>query len=410
MRIKTMAAVLAGLTLTSSLVACSSSASKQSGGSTGSSSSAGASGSPIKIGVLTDLSGAASASYTTTELGIKAYVNHLNATGGVNGHKITYVMADGQSTAPGALTAAQKLVQSDKVFAIINNTSFFFAAQPYLLKSGVPVVSTAVGGDLINDPKQTNFFASDGALDPDAYNVGLGNFMKSKGVTKCGAVGYAQSVGSQKGATGFLKSCQAVGLQKGYLNNNLSFGTTDVAAMALQIKQSGTDGMYIVVTPSTGFALAGALRQIGAPTKALLLATGYGGDLLLSSAGVTAAQGDYFTTGILPYELNNAATQAREANFEAVGVKGALTFSEAEAYNAMAAFTAGLRGAGNSPTRESFMTAMTNIKDFDGEGLLSAKVDFRNYHPSSGCTYVLQLVGTTFKIQPGSPFCGPSIK
>jgi branched-chain amino acid transport system substrate-binding protein len=410
MRTKAMTTVAVGLVLVSSLVACSSSAKAKAGGSAGSPDSAAAAASPIKVGVLTDLSGAASASYTTTELGIKAYANKLNAAGGVNGHKITYVMADGQSTAAGALTAAQKLVQSDKVFAIINNTSFFFAAQPFLLKAGVPVVSTAVAGDLIDDPKQTNFFAADGALDPNTHNVGLGNFVKSKGVSKCGAVGYAQSVGSQKGATAFLASCEAVGLQKGYLNNTLPFGTTDVAAMALKIKQSGTDAIYVVVTPSTGFALAGSLRQIGAPMKALILATGYGGDLLKSSAGVTAAQNDYFTTAIAPAELNNAATQARAANFDPLGVKGALTFSEGEAYNAMAAFADGLRAAGDSPTRPSFIAAMSNIKDFDGDGLLSSKVDFRDYHPAAGCTHVLQLVGNAFQIQAGSPFCGPNVK
>jgi branched-chain amino acid transport system substrate-binding protein len=65
---------------------------------------------------------------------------------------------DSASSASGALTAAQKLVQVDKVFAIINNTSFLFGAQPFLLKNKIPVVSGAVASDLVIDPKTDEHF------------------------------------------------------------------------------------------------------------------------------------------------------------------------------------------------------------------------------------------------------------
>jgi branched-chain amino acid transport system substrate-binding protein len=88
---------------------------------------------------------------------------------------------------------------------------------------------------------------------------------------------------------------------------------------------------------------------------------------LAEPAEVIAAQGLYFTTGILPYELHTPVTDKRNANFSKVGVNGALTFSEAEMYNAMAAFADGVKTAGSDLTQASFMTAMAGIKDFDGE-------------------------------------------
>ena len=89
-------------------------------GSAGSGSSAPAKGSgSIKIGIITDLTGPSSSGFATTEKGIKAYVDGVNKSGGINGQTITYSVGDTTSTASGALTAAQKLIQSDKVFAIV---------------------------------------------------------------------------------------------------------------------------------------------------------------------------------------------------------------------------------------------------------------------------------------------------
>src|SRR6202000_1936186 len=113
-------------------------------GSAGSGSSAPAKGSgSIKIGIITDLTGPSSSGFATTEKGIKAYVDGVNNSGGITGQPITYVVGDTASTAPGALAAAQKLVQTDKVFAIVEVSAFFYGAEPYLLKAGIPVV---VGG------------------------------------------------------------------------------------------------------------------------------------------------------------------------------------------------------------------------------------------------------------------------
>jgi branched-chain amino acid transport system substrate-binding protein len=112
------------------VAACSSS-----GGS--STSSTGASPSPkatssgpksITIGYVTDLSGSAASGFQTSKLGVDAYLNAINAAGGVNGIKIHYIMADTNSTPTGALTAVQKLVQQNNVFAIVENSSDFFGA------------------------------------------------------------------------------------------------------------------------------------------------------------------------------------------------------------------------------------------------------------------------------------------
>ncbi|MCW2524186.1 MAG: transporter substrate-binding protein [Frankiales bacterium] len=369
-----------------------------------------AAGAPIKIGVLTDSTGVAASGFQTTEIGIKAYANSVNAAGGVNGQKITYVMADSQSTPAGALTAVQKLVQTDKVFAMINVSSDFYGAETYALKQGLPVIGGSFDGPEWSDPKNTNLFAAQGVSDVNAVYSNLGQYFKAQGVTSCGSVGYASSPSAQKAATGALKSCEAQGLKGGYVSQ-VTFGSTDVGPIALAMKAAGVDGVYMPVVPNTGFALAGALRQVGVQPKSFLLATGYGSDLLASSAAVTAAQGFDFSSSLEPVEMNTPATQVMVKNLAAVGFTQTPTFAIQTAYAAMAGFVHGLKVAGANPTQASYMKALRGVTDFDVDGLMDPiKVNFSNYSPDETCSWIVKLQGKKFVPQPKIPYCGNKLQ
>jgi branched-chain amino acid transport system substrate-binding protein len=406
--------LIAGLAaITVTVTACSSSSKSTTssapagGGSSGSSSSsASTGGGTIKLGVITDSTGAAASGFQTTESGIKAYVDYINGQGGVNGQKLSYVMADSTSTPAGALIAAQKLVQTDKVFAVISVSSDFYGAEAYLLKAGVPVIGQGFDGTEWTEKSNTNLFATQGVIDYDKVYTADGNMMKSLGVTSCGAVGYSSSPSAQKSATEVVKSCEAAGLKNGY-ENQVAFGSTDMAPVALAMKNAGIDGVYLPVVPNTGFALAAALRQQGVKPKAFVLATGYGGDLLRSSAAVEAAQGFQFSSNGEPVEMNTPATQKLAKNLAAVGVTGTPTFAEQTAYIAMAGFVSGLQAAGANPTRDKYMTALRGISSFDADGLLAPlKVSFSDYSPDQICRWIVTLTGKTFVPVKGQPFCG----
>jgi len=98
----TLAIVLASalVALCTALAACSSSG----GSNTSSRTGPNTSGKTITIGFVTDLTGVASSGFLTSKLGIDAYLNRINAAGGVNGYKIKYILADTNSTPTGALT------------------------------------------------------------------------------------------------------------------------------------------------------------------------------------------------------------------------------------------------------------------------------------------------------------------
>jgi branched-chain amino acid transport system substrate-binding protein len=388
------------------LAACSSSGSSSPGSSKNTSGSK-----TITIGFVTDLTGVASSGFLTSKLGIDAYLNRINAAGGVNGYKIKYILSDTGSTPTGALTAVQKLVQQNNVFAIVENSSAFFGAAPYALQQNIPVVGTAIDSPLWGDPKYTNLFAAVGVVNEHYTSVAPGQFMKSQGVTKCASLGYGSSPSSALAAAGFIKSCEMVGLKSGYLNTQFPFGSTNVGPIALAMKNAGVDGLFLPTDPSTSFALIVALHLLGAKVKAALLPTGYGGDILASKAATEAGQGVDFETIGAPAEANTAATQQRAADLAAVGVTTDPTFAEQEDFLVLTAFVAGLRAAGPNPTRQSFMAAMSKITNYDAGGLLAPeKISFRNYAPASGCLWVATLKGSKFFVAPGTPICSPLVK
>jgi branched-chain amino acid transport system substrate-binding protein len=408
-----LVAALAVVASVTALAACSSSkdnsgSNNATGGGSGgasASSTGGGGGGTIKVGVLTDVTGPASSGFVTSEKGVKAYLDALNKSGGVNGQQITYVVGDTTSTAAGALLAAQKMVQSDKVFAIIEISASYYGAQNFLLKEGVPVVGGGFDSLLWTDPKNTNLFDVVGVTNYADVPLATGQFFKSQGVTKCAAVGYESSSSSVASVKAFNKSCTLAGMTPVF-TQNVPFGSTDMGAIALKIKASGADGLFYSTVPNTAFALNAALRQLGVKLKLASLPTGYGGDLLESPAAVTAAEGDFFSTVGLPAEADTPATQKRAADLAAIGVTGPPTFAEQEAYLATSGFVYGLKKTGANPSREKFSTTLRAVTDFDGDGLLAPqKVSFANYRPSTVCSYFAQLVGGKFVKVDGSPFC-----
>ena len=111
---KILAAVLTAA-MTASLAGC------QGGGvSTKSSGGSGtASGGTIKVGVVTPLTGQTSTFGQSAQKGLQLLEEETNAAGGVLGSKVQFIFSDDEGKAATAVTVGQKLINSDKVVAIV---------------------------------------------------------------------------------------------------------------------------------------------------------------------------------------------------------------------------------------------------------------------------------------------------
>ncbi len=115
----------------------------------------GATDTEIKIGNIMPYSGPASA-YGVIGKTEDAYFRKINAEGGINGRKITFVSYDDAYTPPKTVEQARKLVESDEVLFIFNSlgTPPNSAIQKYMNQKKVPQLFVATGATKWNDPKE----------------------------------------------------------------------------------------------------------------------------------------------------------------------------------------------------------------------------------------------------------------
>ncbi len=200
-------AIVAVATL--ALSACSSS--KNSGGS-GDTSAPGVTSSSILLGTTQPLTGPAAPGYSKISAAMTAFFNFANASGGVNGRKITLKVLDDGYDPTKTATDTRELVLQDKVFAMVGalGTPTHTAVLDFLAQNKVPDLFVSSGSrswnNVAKDP--TTF-----GWQPDYTIEGkiLGDYVKKNfaGKTVCsfgqgddfgtdGAQGVQISLGSQQ--------------------------------------------------------------------------------------------------------------------------------------------------------------------------------------------------------------------
>jgi branched-chain amino acid transport system substrate-binding protein len=100
----------------------------------------------IVLGGTSPLTGAATA-YASVARGAKAYLDSVNAKGGVAKRKLEYKIVDDASNPAQSIQATRQLVEQDKVFAVFNSvgTEQNLAVREYLNRSKVPQLFVASG-------------------------------------------------------------------------------------------------------------------------------------------------------------------------------------------------------------------------------------------------------------------------
>lgn len=219
----------------------------------------------IRIGVVSPETGAAAQSGKFMRDGIKQALDAINARGGVLGRKIETVVADDQTTNPGAVLAFSRLASDPSIVAFIGSirSTQVQAMSPSVLHTAKPMM---IGG---TDPRLTHqgnkwLFRcrpndTYSARTIAAYGVQTLGHKKWALVTSTDAFG----TGGRTALTAALKDLGiAPVLQQGYTNQQADFTPT-----VLQIRSSGADLIASYFTYETDLGVfARQLRQLGVRT------------------------------------------------------------------------------------------------------------------------------------------------
>lgn len=139
---------------------------------------------PYKVGAVLDITGGAAAMGVAERDTLKLLVEELNAKGGIDGHKIDLVVYDNESNETKTVLATKKLIEDDKVVAILgpSQSSTSLALVDTVEKAGVPTITMGSVPKIIDGKK----FVFKTPPTDNILSRPLVSYIKSKGWKKVG--------------------------------------------------------------------------------------------------------------------------------------------------------------------------------------------------------------------------------
>ena len=312
----------------------------------------------IVLGSIQDLSGPIAGFGKQVRLGMMLRVDEINEQGGIHGRKIKLIVEDSAYDPKKAVLAAQKLVNQDKIFAMVAHigTAQNMAAMPVQFEKHVINFFPVTAAREMYEPHHRLKY-SFAATYFDQMRTAVPRLAKEKGAKKVCTMYQDDEFGLEvmRGAEAGLK---AAGMD---LAEKTSYkrGATDFSSQIAKLKSSGCDMVVL------GTIIRETIGAIGEGRK-----TGYNPVWIGSSAAYTdlihklggaAMNGLYAThTSQHPY-LDEASQPIRFwANKYKTKFNEDPTVFSVYGYNAIDAFAAAAQKAGPTLTTDSFVRTMDN--------------------------------------------------
>jgi branched-chain amino acid transport system substrate-binding protein len=360
----------------------------------------------IKIGSIVPTSGP-SATFSNILDGIKARFAKANAEGELGARKLTLVNEDDAADPARNVTAAQKLVEEEKVFAIMPESGAGDASGKYLFDQKIPAVGWQLGLALYGT--YTNFFGMQNANVKDIqthYVARPIEAAKALGAKKIAVIG--NSTGNA--ATFAEQNADSVRKTKGvklvYKTTDIPPGTTEFGAVVDQIKQSGADTVYTTMAITDGIALVNALKQAGVVPKIIVFPGGYSPAVL----NLPAFDNAYFSLEFAPLETTPEPHGITEFKKWMAQTAPNVTLGQIPMVGWISGTTLieGLKAAGLScPTRKAFINNLRLVKGYTADGFFPPLNFADVFNRPFFCAYYIQVVNHQFVVQfGGKQFCG----
>ncbi|MDO8491988.1 MAG: ABC transporter substrate-binding protein [Dehalococcoidia bacterium] len=294
----------------------------------------------------------------------------INAAGGINGHPLKLVIYDTESDETKAVTLTKKLIEQDKVSAIIgpSSTGESLAIVPIVTEAKIPLISAAASIAIV-DPAKDRFWVfktpqSDVMAVKEIYA-----YLKAQGKSKIALI--TDSAGF--GATGLV---QLKGQAPNYgmtIVADEKFGSrdTDMTAQLTKIKGSGAEAIITWGTNPGPAVVAKNVRDLRIDIP-LFNSHGIANPQFISLAG-DAANGVIFPAGKLLVADQLPASDPQKnvlvkykADFEAKYGAGTYSTFGGHAYDALMIVVNAMKKAGTDKAK--IREEIEKTKGFAGTG------------------------------------------
>ena len=219
---------------------------------------------PIKIGLVTALSGQSARAGEAITRGLTIAVDELNAAGGVLGRKFELLRRDDEATPAKGVLAARELVFKEKVAVLFGglDTPVSIAIVPVVTEAKVPFMGPwAAGTPITRNGTNPNFTFRVSAVDEIVDKAMLQYAQKTFNAKKPGMILINNPWGesNEKGLKAALaaKGVAAAGIEK-FEGNDV-----DVVPQLTRLKSAGADTLFMVGNVGPSAQVVKSLDRMG---------------------------------------------------------------------------------------------------------------------------------------------------
>lgn len=317
----------------------------------------------IVFGQAAAFEGPAAALGINMKIGIDAAFAEANAAGGVNGRQLSVVRYDDSYEPDKSAAATRKLIEEDKVFALIGpvGTPTTLVTQPIATAAGVPFIGPFTGAGFLRKPENANVINVRATYDQEteAWIEYLTTTKKAQKI----AILYQDDGFGRVGLSGVQKAMEKRGL-KLVAEATYPRNTTAVKSAVIDLRKADPDAIVMVgaYKPIAEFVkLARKLKMD--PT--FITISFVGSEALAAELG--AAGEGVIVSQVVPFPFDSstpvvASYQKALATVDANAKPG---FGSLEGYMVGRLTVEALRIAGADVTRESLLKAIYDTGAFD---------------------------------------------
>lgn len=324
---------------------------------------------PYKVGAIFAITGPASWLGEPERNTALMIADSINRAGGINGHPLEVIIYDTVGDETKTLLATKRLIEKDKVLAIIgpSRSGTSLAIVPTIQKAKVPLVSCAASIRIVTPVKERKWVFKTPQTDVQAAER-IYDYMKGKGIRKVAIITISTGFGDS-GRAQLKRLAPAYGIN---IVADERYGPKDVdlTAQLTRIRASGAQALINWSIGPTQVLVVKNYRQLGM-TIPLFQSHGFGSKKNIQALGKDA-EGIIFPAGRLlvadklPYTNRQRPLLTMYKNDYESRFKSPVSTFGGHAWDALMLVVEALREVG--PDKAKIRDYLENRKDFIGTG------------------------------------------
>lgn len=212
---------------------------------------------PINVGFVCQCTGAEASSLSVAPPAYEAWADYVNASGGINGHKVHVIVKDDAGNPSTSLTDVEQLIGQDHVVALADNTNLDFTWSTYAEQHKVPVIGVFTNSTTFY--MNSDFFAE--GQTQSAVNTSMILAAKKMSGHKLAYLYCAEAAVCAEGVKYLVTAGSSLGVPVIY-KTAVSASAPSYVAPCLAAKESGADVLWVAqVVTATQNAISDCATQ-----------------------------------------------------------------------------------------------------------------------------------------------------